>query len=299
MYVNTTPLVDFDSGSSDFFLPGAACTFSCAGHKIFDTAASNTAIDQYWDVQLAYGDGSTIEGNVFKDTVTLAGLTVTNQDVVVASYYSEGFKLFNFSPDGLMGMAFQSLAETKGNPVIMSLISQGETTESVFGVTLRGDGGELFIGGTDTGAFIGNLSFAPLITEPAFWEISVAGASVGNTQVVTEAQDAIVDTGTTFLIVDDDSANKIFAQIPGAASAANTVGEGFFTIPCDGIPSDISIDVAGKSFTLPPDAIKTGQLTQGSNECVAGIMAEGSIGELSCSEQVIRADSFSRFLDPR
>lgn len=231
MYANRISLVDFDSGSSDFFLPGAACTFSCSGHEIFDTAASSTAIDQHEEVRLEYGDESTVYGNVFKDTVTMAGLTIANQDIVVASYYSEGFEPTKFSPDGLMGMAFQSIAATKGNPVIMSLISQGETTESVYGVTLRDDGGELFIGGTDTGAFIGNLSFAPLITKPAFWEISVAGASVGNNKVVTKAQDAIVDTGTTFLIVDDDSADKIFARIPGAESAANTVGEGFFHNP--------------------------------------------------------------------
>lgn len=219
----------------------------------------------------------------------MAGLTATGQAVVAASQYSSGFDLADFPPDGLMGMAFQSIANTGDSPVIMSLISQGKTTDSVYGVTLLDNGGELFIGGTDTTAFTGSLTNAPLITTPAFWEISVEGASVGNTKVVTRAQDAIVDTGTTLLIVDNNSANEIFAKVPGAASAARTVGEGFFTIPCNEVPSDISIEIAGKSFTLSADTINFGQLEAGSNDCVAGIMGDSSEGKTCCNVQITQS----------
>lgn len=294
--------VDFDSGSSDFFLPGVDCTdANCQGHKIFNTAESSTAVDQHQTFSIEFADGTTVSGEIFEDTVTLAGLTATGQAVVAASQYSTGFDLADFPPDGLMGMAFQSIANTGDSPVIMTLISQGQTTESVYGVTLLDNGGELFIGGTDTTAFTGSLTNAPLITTPAFWEISVAGASVGNTRVVTRAQDAIVDTGTTLLIVDNNSANEIFARIPGAASAARTVGEGFFTIPCNNIPNDVTIDIAGKSFTVSADTLNFGELEAGSNECVAGIMGDSSEG-MFCAlrlrgTRLIRA--FPRILDSR
>jgi len=271
--------VDFDSGSSDFFLPGTACTSAnCEGHKIFNTADSSTAVNQDETFSIEFADGTTVSGEIFKDTVSIAGLTATGQAVVAASQYSTGFALDEFPPDGLLGMAFQSIANTGDSPVIMSLISQGKTTDSVYGVTLLDNGGELFIGGTDTTAFTGSLTNAPLITTPAFWEISVEGASVGTKKVVTTAQDAIVDTGTTLLITDNNSATKIFAQIPGAESATRTLGEGFFTIPCDAVPSDVSVEIAGKSFTLSADTLNFGQVSEGSSECVAGIMGDSSEG---------------------
>lgn len=222
-----------------------------------------------------------MSGEIFKDTVTLAGLTATGQAVVAASQYSSGFALDVSPPDGLLGMAFQSIANTGDSPVAMTLISQGKTTDSVYGFTLLDDGGELFLGGTDTTAFSGSLTNAKLITTPAFWEISVEGASVGSSKVVTQAQDAIVDTGTTLLIVDNTSANNIFAKIPGAASASRTVGEGFFTIPCNNIPDDVSIEISGTSFTLSPDTLNFGQVSEGSSDCVAGIMGDSSEGKNS------------------
>lgn len=206
--------------------------------------------------------------------MSLAGLVATGQAVVAATQYSDGFALANSPPDGLLGLAFESIANTGSSPVFQTLVTQGATTESVFGFTLLDNGGELFLGGTDTTAFTGSLTFAPLIVTdpPAFWEITAQSVSVGNTRVVTRAQDAIVDTGTTLLIVDPTSARNIFARINGARSATNTVGEGFFTIPCNDIPTDVSFTIAGKAFTLSADTLNFGALEEGSNECVAGIM---------------------------
>lgn len=267
-------IVDFDTGSSDFFLPGPACTANCQGHKVFNTAASSTAVDQRKKFTTSFGDGSSVNGEIFKDTVSLGGLVATGQAVVAATQYSAGFAIADSPPDGLLGMAFESIAQTALPPVFQTLVSESKTTSSVFGFTLLDNGGELFLGGTDTTAFTGSLTFAPLIVTnpPAFWEISAQSVSVGTTKVVTRAQDAIVDTGTTLLIVDPTSATEIYAKIPGARSATNTVGEGFFTIPCNEIPTDVSFTVGGKAFTLSADTLNFGPVSEGSNSCVGGIM---------------------------
>ncbi|GJE92518.1 acid protease [Phanerochaete sordida] len=275
-----TPLsaftVDFDTGSSDFFLPGPDCTVNCEGHKVFQTGSSSTAADQRKTFTTEFADGSSVDGEVFKDTVSLGGLVATGQAVVAATQYSSGFMLADFPPDGLLGMAFQSIAQTGDPPVFQTLVSQSKTTSPVFGFTLLDNGGELFLGGTDTSAFTGSLTFAPLIvTNPtAFWEISVSGVTVGTARPVTRAQDSIVDTGTTLLIVDPTSATAIHRDIPGAQNAARTVGQGFFTIPCNEIPSNVAITIAGKSFTLSPDTLNAGQVSAGSNECVSGIVGD-------------------------
>ncbi|KAL5527872.1 hypothetical protein ACEPAG_6673 [Sanghuangporus baumii] len=267
--------VDFDTGSSDLFVPSTACTdANCAGHKKFNTAASSTAVDQRQTFSIEFADGSTVAGEVFHDTVSIAGLTATNQAVVAATQYSDGFALDVSPPDGLMGMAFQAISNSNSPPVFETFVAQGQTTSPVFGFTLLDSGGELFLGGTDTSAFSGSLTFTPLITAPAFWEISAQRVTVGGRSVVTRAQDAIADTGTTLFIVDQTSARAIYAAIPGSADASRTLGEGFFTIPCDAVPGDVSVTLGGAAFTLSPDTLNFGQVSAGSNECVGGIMGD-------------------------
>src|SRR5258708_20704671 len=68
--------VDFDTGSSDLFLPSSKCRADCSGHKLYNPKASSTAKDLHKTFSLSFGDGSTVEGEQYTDVVGLAGLTV-------------------------------------------------------------------------------------------------------------------------------------------------------------------------------------------------------------------------------
>lgn len=124
-------LVDFDTGSSDLFLPGPDCDSSCSGHTTYDPSSSSTSNDVGKTFSLSYGDGSTVSGEQYTDTVTIAGLTVsllpdmnsvaridyndcsqaTKQTLGAAKTYSSGFESSNFPADGLMGMGFKSISD--------------------------------------------------------------------------------------------------------------------------------------------------------------------------------------------
>ena len=68
--------VQFDTGSSDLFVPGPSCTSSnCKGHTIFTPKSSSTAVDVGKTFNLQYGSGQ-VQGEQYTDTVTIAGLTV-------------------------------------------------------------------------------------------------------------------------------------------------------------------------------------------------------------------------------
>ncbi|KAL5527800.1 hypothetical protein ACEPAG_6601 [Sanghuangporus baumii] len=278
--VGTPPVqfaVDFDSGSSDLFLPGPDCGQTCQGHTIYDPSKSSTSQDAGQNFQLAFGDGSTVQGEQFTDTVAIGGLTATNQAVGASTQYSDGFEAANFPPDGLMGMAFQSISEFNKAPVFQSLLAQQQTTQGAFGFTLlETSDSELFIGGVDTSKISGDLTFTP-VTQEGFWQISVDGADVGG-QSVSGAQDAIVDTGTSLLIADTQTVSNIIQAVPGAQDAAQTVGQGFFTFPCDSAPDNIALTLGGKQFTLSGDSINLGQAAEGSSDCVSGIIADDSQG---------------------
>ncbi|TFY81196.1 hypothetical protein EWM64_g2817 [Hericium alpestre] len=68
--------VDFDTGSSDLFLPGPSCSENCEGHTTYNPSSSSTSKSLGKSFSLSYGDGSTVSGTQYTDTVSIAGLTV-------------------------------------------------------------------------------------------------------------------------------------------------------------------------------------------------------------------------------
>lgn len=114
-------LVDFDTGSSDIFVPGSDCDSTCSGHTLYDASESSTAQDTGESFELGFGDGSAVSGEQFTDTVTLGGLTATDQRIGAAGQLSGNFDISRFPPDGLVGMAFEEISNY-GSPYVSSCI---------------------------------------------------------------------------------------------------------------------------------------------------------------------------------
>lgn len=80
MSVGTPPqtfAVDFDTGSSDVFLPHMHCQYNCAGHQLYDDSASKTSVKLPKTFSLHYGDGSQVQGLQYLDNFEVAGMTVS------------------------------------------------------------------------------------------------------------------------------------------------------------------------------------------------------------------------------
>lgn len=263
--------VDFDTGSSDFFLPGPNCDSSCDGHTVYDTSSSSTATNQNQKFSLAYGDGSTVEGDIFTDTFTIAGLKATKQAIGAATTYSSGFSADNFKPDGLVGMAFKQISDFGDDPLFQTLVSQGVTTSPEFAFELSKSGAELFLGGVNQDKYTGSFTTSQ-VSNTGFWQINMDSANVDGKAVV-ENLSAIIDTGTTLIVGDTNAVSKFYDSISGSADASQSVGSGFFTVPCDSIPN-ISLTFGGKAFSISADTFNLGQAEQGSSDCVGGIIGQ-------------------------
>ncbi|KAF8756165.1 Xylanase inhibitor N-terminal [Rhizoctonia solani] len=274
--------VDFDTG------PAA----QCAGKNIYTpsqvshiflilnadlrhaySVQSSTSAKTPNTFQISFGDGSAVRANVFTDTVSIGGLAITNSGVGAVTQLSQSFtNAGGDTSDGLMGMAFPVLAESKQTPYFSNLakLSPTQGMMSFKFVGKNAPGSELTVGGMNTAAFIGQVAFSPVLTTqgqpPSFWTINMGQASVGGKPVQTASQFATIDTGTSVVIAPQADAQAIYAAIPGSKLGQN----GLFTYPCNANP-DVALNFAGQNFN-----IKAADMSLGSDAtnttCVGAIV---------------------------
>ncbi|KAA1475916.1 acid protease [Dentipellis sp. KUC8613] len=265
--------VDFDTGSSDLFLPGSSCDKSCDGHAKYDTGSSSTAHNLGKPYTLAYADGSSVTGTQYEDTVSIAGLTATKQTLGASSTYSTGFNYDRFPSDGLMGMAFQSLSAYNASPPFQSLVAQEKVSQPVFGVKLAKDGSELFLGGTNSEQYSGDFTWVD-VTDPAYWQVELGGFMVDGT-TISGNKAAIIDTGTTQIVGDPDTVRTIYSHIVGA-NEASELGNGLWTIPCS-FNTPLSLTFSGKTFQIDPATFNLGNTSP--DTCLGGLSGNSDVSE--------------------
>ena len=156
---------DFDTGSSDTFIPGPACgqAQGCTG----STKYSQGGVDAGNTTSVTYGSGS-VAGENFFDDVTIAGLTAKGQSIVSLTTAS-GFS--GSASDSLMGMGFQSIAQSGQPPFFQTLVNQGQVANPEFAFYLgraasgTQDYSELTLGGRDSSKYTGEVTTMPVTTQ--------------------------------------------------------------------------------------------------------------------------------------
>ncbi|KAG2140536.1 acid protease [Suillus bovinus] len=270
--------VVFDTGSSDLFLPSTECGVACDGHTAYDPAASSFSKDSGQPFVLTYGAGETA-GEEYVDDVFVGGYEADDQTLGAAWIYSPEFSKDNFPPDGLSGLAFREISEFEGSPLFQTLDESGKLPQSVIGFKLSTTPGdsEMVVGGTNTDLYHSDtLTYVP-VTKKGYWQVKLGAISrLGQEVIESQAADAIIDTGTTFVITSYSIAQSYYANISGAT--AHTEGDDtYWTIPCDTINSTVptftfgtrAFKVSTETYNLGPDVDYA--------DCLAGIAASAEM----------------------
>ncbi|KIM63745.1 hypothetical protein SCLCIDRAFT_1213897, partial [Scleroderma citrinum Foug A] len=272
--VGTPPVdfkVDFDTGSADLFLPASTCGQTCSGHTLYNPNASSTAIDRNATFILSYGDGTSVQGEQYADTVIIGGYIATGQVFGAANQFSSSLQTPAFTPDGVLGMAFEILSIYHANPVIQTLISNNALPDPVFAFSLASSGAELRIGGVNSALYTGSLTYTP-VTQKGFWQISGDTINVNGNPTITSFS-AVVDSGTTLILGNLGTVGQFYSGLN-----VTDLGNGFYTLPCDSMPI-VSITIGGTVFPLSPDTFNLGTYPSGSNQCACAISSTGSLGK--------------------
>ncbi|CAF1202123.1 unnamed protein product [Didymodactylos carnosus] len=225
-------IIDFDTGSSDLWVPSASCTgSSCANKNKYNSAQSSTYRANGSPFSIRYGDGSYAVGHFDNDTVTFGGLQVKNQ--VFAEATSEGGFEGSIS-DGLLGLGYQRISNGEA-PVFYNMWAQNLIPQALFSFYFNpiiSSGGELILGGIDTGKYQG------LIT------ISVGG------RTFCVNCSAIADTGTTLILGPTAQVQALNTYLGGTYDQSS----GYWTIPCMNRSTsyypNVTFTISGQMLTL-------------------------------------------------
>ncbi|KIW71976.1 hypothetical protein PV04_00201 [Phialophora macrospora] len=272
--------LDFDTGSSDLWVFSSELSSSAqSGHSIYNPSKSSTSKKlngASWSI--SYGDGSSASGDVYTDTVDIGGTTVTGQAVELAKTISAQFQQ-DENNDGLLGLAFSSINTVKPQPQTTffdTAIKEGVLDQSVFTVDLKkGVPGTYDFGFIDDSKHTGDITYTPIDNSQGFWEFTGTGYQVGDGEFQSANIDAIADTGTTLLLMDDDIVSAYYDEVDGAQFDNS---QGGYTFPCSADLPDFAVGISDYHAVIPGSFMNFAPVSQGSSSCYGGLQSNQGIG---------------------
>lgn len=222
-----TFFVILDTGSSDFWLFSNLINnkTGLSIHTVYEPLNSSSAVmtGQTWSIQ--YGIGSA-EGIVFNDTITFGGFVIDNQAVEAAVKVDPNIFFTPDAPaDGIMGLApfSQPLTIQPGNAssvlqnLFINIVEHPMNAIFTASLTRPNEPEGFFTFGSIDDKLVGNntIIFTPVINDFGFWQVPSPFISVNGKKIDRPNNTAIVDTGTTFILLSDDLLPAIYKPLGG------------------------------------------------------------------------------------
>lgn len=250
-----------DTGAANTWVVGSDCTTkACASHNSFGTADSTSLQNTNSKFNLTYGTG-TFSGMIVNDTVKMAGISIP-LSFGSASTTSDDFSTYPM--DGILGLG-RSVTNVMNYPTVMDAIKNAKVfPTNILGISLernsdKSTNGEINFGAPDAAKYTGALSFTNLVSGAQLWEIPIDDAAVNGVSCNFSGKSAIVDTGTSFMLLPPLDAASLHAQIPQSVQDGED-----FNVPCSSaIPvqvtiSSVTYNVSSKDYIGNP--VKGGPL---------------------------------------
>ncbi|CAK5273019.1 unnamed protein product, partial [Mycena citricolor] len=292
--------VILDTGSSDLWVVDSQC-LSCGGGSSFTSSSSSSFLQSSsQSVEIVYGSGQ-VAGTVATDTVSMGSLSVSSQGFLLAEQLTQN--LIQGQVSGLIGLAFQSLAQTQAVPFWQALINANQLSSPEMSFHLlrslsSGDapGGTFTLGGTNASLYTGDIDFQNLVQSPAgaaqtYWLLDMSAVTVQGNAVTLPQGDSVtaaIDTGTSLIGAPSSTVSAIWAAVDGASPLSASIGQGYYQFralhlssvswPVDVLRSNSLLYqrerdplVRSKAWPISPEDMNLGPIQQGSSFCVGAI----------------------------
>ena len=261
-----------------------------SGHTIY-TPSSDGVNQTSWSWSIGYQDGSSASGSVYLDHVTFGEYTVAQQAVEAATQVSSSFA--QEGSDGLMGLSFSSANMIKPTPQNTWFDNvKTQLPSKLFVAILKHNvPGEYDFGFLDDSKYSGDITYTSVDSSQGYWGFTVDGYGVGSASPSSSSINAIADTGTSLLMVDDSVCSAYWGQVDGSF---NDPLEGGYLFPCSASLPSITFTINGYSAVVSGDLLNYEEI--GDGYCMGGLASnEGSgmsiFGDVFLKSQYVVFDS--------
>ncbi|KAK1964590.1 secreted aspartic proteinase precursor [Colletotrichum sublineola] len=279
--------LDFDTGSADLWVFSTLTPSSERnGQTIYDPSKSSTASrlsGATWDI--SYGDGSSSSGVVYKDTVSVGGLSVTGQAVEAASTVSDSFSQESYL-DGLLGLSFSSINQVSPRQQTTFFDTAKSKLDSpLFTADLKHNkAGKYNFGYIDKAAYTGSITYTSVDDSQGFWQFTSSGYQVGSNSFVSKSVSGIADTGTTLLLLPDSIVSAYYSKISGAKYDSS---QGGYVFPCSTSVPSFTFGVGSSRITIPSNYMNYAPVT--TKSCFGGLQSNSGIGSSIYGDVALKA----------
>ncbi|ORZ20175.1 aspartic peptidase domain-containing protein, partial [Lobosporangium transversale] len=263
--------VVFDTGSSDLWIPSIKCIEDgCINHQRYNSqrSSSHKSISPPSSFEIEYGTGE-VSGLISEDIVTIGGIT-SKKPVRFAESTSTSSIFEHAVFDGVFGLGYQEMSSSHERPPFLAMLEQHAIKRGMFGFYMGKGYGELALGGYDQSKVEGNQITWSKVVKKGYWEIMMEKVELNQDDILKKPVHAIVDTGTTQIIMPVNLARHLHSKVlPGAAH----IHDNIYSLPCDhkDLPT-LRIQISGAMFDVPPSLYVLQQIAPG--RCMSGFAGE-------------------------
>ncbi|KAI0319968.1 aspartic peptidase domain-containing protein [Amylostereum chailletii] len=254
----------FDTGSSDVVVPTVKGCNDCFGTQTYDSSSSSSSKGLNKTFSLSYGAGN-VTGNQVSDTLTVAGLTASNQTILAAEEAADGF----FGKFGALVGLGRSQSSAGATPLVQSLIGNKAADDAVFAFKLAENNSELSLGGLNKALYTGEPTYAPVAGDK-YWQISFEKMTFFDKEFKPNTTTSVVDSGTSLVLADSATVAAFYDKVYGSKEIEGRPG--MYSVLCFNAPT-VNFTISGKTVSIPSDVFSLGPIAENSPDCLGGIQS--------------------------
>ena len=142
-------------------------------------------------------------------------------------------------------------------------VSQGVLSSNLFTVDLKkGEPGTYDFGFIDDSKHTGEITYTKVNNAQGFWEFTGTGYGVGSGRFQSTNIDAIADTGTTLILIEDSIVEAYYSEVDGAEYDSQ---QGGYTFACSTDLPDFALGIGTYKAVVPGSYINFAPLQAGSS----------------------------------
>ncbi|VDD91096.1 unnamed protein product [Enterobius vermicularis] len=223
----------------------------CATKNRFDSSKSSTYVADGSGFSITYQTG-TVTGFLGSDTLCIPGtqLCIKNQKFGQVTKIGGGF--VSQPIDGILGLAFPSLAYDHITPPVFNAINQGLLDQPIFtiymghnGPTVQENGGMITFGGLDTVNCAPQVDYVNLISATYFM-FKMTGVAAGSYSISGKSWNTVSMTSAAYIGGPKAVVEKLAAQV---GARYNPQYQSYF-IDCDAVSPDVQFTINGKHYNI-------------------------------------------------